>query len=120
MRRLLIGLISAAAVLVVAMPGPVMARQSTMYQAPDFCQVFDDFGQIITLAWGAEGCHTDRYAFAAKIAGRKNSPGWYPPMTCIAQNHRFDWDAPACAHARNKYARGAIRAQYFGTPPRRS
>jgi hypothetical protein len=116
MRRIAAAVVFAAA-LVAPFTTPAVARPDPL-RAPDFCQHFDDTGAIITIAWTLEGCYADRYAFALKIVNRKNKPGFYPPLTCVVDGRWFDWDAPACAHARNAYLHGAIRPRYFGTPPR--
>jgi len=81
--------------------------------------VFDDIGSVQTIAWSDEGCHADRDAFALRIVDHRNHPGYYPPLTCTLGAAVYDWLAPACAHARNLYARGKIHAIYYGKRPAR-
>ncbi len=109
----------AVAALSFATPG-ADARSSTMYAAPDYCQEIEDTGQLITIPWASAGCGTAREAMRVRIAARNKFPGRYPPLTCIAyDHHRYEWDAPLCTHARNRYAAGAIRPVYFGAAPSR-
>jgi hypothetical protein len=82
---------------------------------PDYCQHFDDTGEVISVPWSETGCQGDRDVFRAKIQGHYNNPGWYPPLTCVVRSHYYDWDAPACAHARNQYQNHQIRPQMFGS-----
>jgi len=97
---------------------PAGARTNPL-RPPDYCQKFDDIGSLLTIAWGEEGCHADRDAFALRIVDHRNRPGWYPPLTCSIGAARYDWPAPACAHARNLYAHGKIHAIYFAKRPAR-
>ena len=124
MRRIVrfgIGSCAALAVTVMSFAMPAAdARSSTMYAAPDYCQEIEDTGQLITIPWASAGCSGAREAMRVRIAAHNKFPGRYPPLTCIAyDHHRYEWDAPLCTHARNRYAAGAIRPVYFGTPPSR-
>ena len=106
-----------AFVLAVSALMPASARPNPM-RAPDVCQHFDGTGAVITIPWQSEGCYPDRDAFALTIQNRKNRPGWYPPLTCVVGGYHYDWDAPACAHARNQYFHRHVHPIYFGTRPR--
>jgi hypothetical protein len=97
---------------------PAAARANPL-RPPDYCQVFDDIGSVQTIGWGEEGCHSGRDAFALRIVDHRNRPGYYPPLTCSVGAVIYDWPAPACAHARNLYARGKIHPIYYGKRPAR-
>jgi hypothetical protein len=117
MRRMLSAALGA--VVFAATAGGPEAAQIDRFHPPAYCQKLDDLGVVITIPWSSEGCHADRDAFALRIVDHRNRPGFYPPLACSASGAVYDWPSPACAHARNLYARRKIRAIYFGARPLR-